>query len=185
MFVPTSKPTVPPIEWRHFLPRLAAMFLLVLASFLFFHLAKGRPFGSAANESLVQGLLMTAGMTFFGIWQRRDRYRGADPGLSMVQRVQALAASQRGPLPADKSVQREALRLARLSHEAAIRGIAVQAILGVGAFVLALLALLTSPWWWGDSAVAASLAGLLMWDLRRSRSRALLLMTAPLKSQHA
>ena len=172
---------MPPIEWRHFLPRLAALFLLLLASLFCFHLAKGRPLGAAANESLVQSVLITAGMTFFGIWQRRDRYRGADPGLSMEQRVQALAASQRGPVPADTSVQREALRLARLSYEAAIKGIASQALLGVGALVLALLALLTSPWWWGDAAAAASLAGLLMRDLRRSRSRALLLTTASLE----
>jgi len=172
---------MPPIEWRHLLPRLAALFLLLLASLLCFHLAKGQPRESAANESLVQSLLLTVGMTFFGIWQRHDRYRGAAPDLSMAQRVEALAASQRGPVPADRAVRREAVRLARLSYEAAIKGIAVQAILGALAVVLAGLALLTSPWWWGDAAAMAAVAGLSMWELRRSRSRALLLTTATLE----
>lgn len=181
MYLAASKPTVPPIEWRHFLPRLVALFLLLLASLLCFHLANGQSRGSAANESFVQSLLLTAGKTFFGIWQRRERYRGAAPDFSMDQRVQALAVSQRGSIPADRAVQREALRLARLSYEAAIKGIALQVALAASAVVLAVLALLTSPWWSGDAAVAAALAGLLMWDLRRSRSRALLLTTATLE----
>lgn len=168
---------MPPIEWRHFLPRLLALFLLVLASLLCFHVAQGRPLEATASESLVQSVLLTSGATFFGIWQRRDRYRGADRNLSMEQRVQALAASQRGPIPADKAVRREAERLARLSYETAIKGIAGQAVLGAGALVLAVLALLTSPWWWGDAVAAAALAVLSMWELRRSRSRTLLLMT--------
>jgi len=179
VFVPVSRPTVPPIEWRHALPRLVASFLLVLASLLCFHLARGRPLESAASESLVQSVLLAAGTTFFGIWERRDRYRAADRHLSMEQRVQALAASRRGPVPTDEAVRREAERLARLSYEAAIKGIAAQAILGAGALVLAVLALLTSPWWWGDAVAVAALAILPMRELRRSRSRTLLLMTAP------
>jgi len=172
---------MPPIEWRHFLPRLAMVFVLVIATFLFFHLAKGGSFRPAVTESLVQGALATAAMTVLGVWQRRDRYRGADPRLSMEQRTQALAASQRGPVPADKSVKREALRLARRSHDEAIKGVVGQIIFGVIALVFVVLALLTSPWWWGNAAIAAFSAGLLMWDLHQSRSRALLLTTAPIE----
>ena len=166
---------MPPIEWRHFLPRLAVLFLLTLSSLLFLHLAEGWALGSAATESLVQTVLMTVATTILSTWQRRERYIGADPALSMKQRVQALAASQRGPVPADASVRHEALRLAGLSYEAAIKGIAAQAVLAVGAAVLAVLALLTSPWWWGDAAVAASSALAMARDLRRWRSRTLVL----------
>jgi hypothetical protein len=107
-------------------------------------------------------------MTDVAARRTRRRVRESLPSsLREDQRDQVMTAVRSGPLPADPVVRVEARRLAE--RWAAARGSSprvtglVAALLAVG---LAVAGVVSSVWWWGDAAVLASLAGVV---LRRDR----------------
>ncbi|SDU95148.1 hypothetical protein SAMN04488544_2473 [Microlunatus sagamiharensis] len=108
-------------------------------------------------------------MTTLATRKARRRTKDLLPSaLTGAQRDQVMVAARSGPLPADPVVRVEARRLAE--QWAAARGTSKQATGLVFAGLAAGCAVagaVSSPWWWGESALLAGLAGLL---LRRDRT---------------